>query len=118
MRFFPLILLANNAMDMGGGGGPTRMVGGPSVREPGAVENRLSLDPTDGRWPDLAGWTDGQKYTGAITLEQISPGEFLVTKFVSNDGDGGDTEGAGEDTSDNEDLAAAKPKENPALANL
>lgn len=56
----------------------------PDAPDPGAVDNRLSLDPNDPRWKKtLAGWEDGERYPiviGGIKLEmdQMSPGEFEI----------------------------------------
>lgn len=49
--------------------------------EPGAVENRLSLNPSE--FPEIADWEDGQRYEITIggkkrMMTQISPGEFEV----------------------------------------
>ena len=48
--------------------------------EPGAVDNRLSLTPSD--FPAVAKWRDGETYDlselGNAKLRQISPGEFEV----------------------------------------
>jgi len=46
--------------------------------EPGAYDNRLSLDPHDERWPFVLQWEDGEEYTLSIRVRQISPGEFEV----------------------------------------
>lgn len=55
--------------------------------DPGAVDNRLSLDPNDARWKDmLAEWEDGQEYTVTLTITQLSPGEFEVSR-VSGEGE-------------------------------
>jgi hypothetical protein len=76
----------------------SRPVGAP---DPGAVDNRLSLDPNDPRWKKkLAGWEDGGRYPitiGGIALEmdQISPGEFEIV--------GGETETPGEESTPTEE---------------
>lgn len=50
--------------------------------DPGAVDNRLSLDPGDPRWAKtIAAWADGEDYSVTIGLRQISPGEFEITSF-------------------------------------
>lgn len=70
------ILLAPDpavATDTGGGG---------AVQEPGAVDNRLSLDPSDERWKGYVdAWEDGKDYTVTMTVNQISPGEYEVTEI-------------------------------------
>lgn len=53
----------------------------PDKEEPGAVDNRLSLVPSD--FPVIEDWADGEEYDlsdlGSDTkLRQISPGEFEV----------------------------------------
>jgi hypothetical protein len=74
--------------------------------DPGAVDNRLSLDPNDRRWKKmLAKWEDGGRYhvtIGGISLEmdQLSPGEFEIV--------GGEAEEEVE--GDDEEAAPAKPK--------
>lgn len=73
--------------------------------DPGAVDNRLSLDPNDPRWKKtLASWEDGERYPitiGGIKLEmdQISPGEFEIV--------GGEAE---EETEEDEEAPAPKKK--------
>lgn len=58
-----------------------RAVGAP---DPGAVDNRLSLDPNDPRWKKmLAKWEDGGRYPIKIgswsgEIDQLSPGEFEI----------------------------------------
>lgn len=75
--------------------------------DPGAVDNRLSLDPNDPRWKKtLAKWEDGERYPiviGGISLEmdQLSPGEFEIV--------GGEAEEDVEDE-DEEEPAPAKSK--------
>lgn len=49
--------------------------------EPGEVDNRLSLVPSD--FPAIADWQDGEEYDldelgEGVKLRQISPGEFEV----------------------------------------
>lgn len=47
--------------------------------EPGALDNRLSLDPNDPRWGEkISEWENGQEYTIQIRVRQVSPGEFEV----------------------------------------
>lgn len=65
--------------------------------EPGAVENRLTLNPSDERWKaKVESWEDGQTYpiTGG-KIRQIAPGEFEVVDLqfggaeeVSDKGEG------------------------------
>jgi len=45
--------------------------------EPGAEDNRLSLNPSDEQWSEtLNAWEDGQCYKVELEIEQMSPGEF------------------------------------------
>lgn len=68
------ILLAPDANDNTAGGGS-----GTPGREPGSIDNRLSLNPSDDKWADkIDSWADGEKYTVTATVTQISPGEFQV----------------------------------------
>lgn len=61
--------------------GPRMNEGVTEPEEPGAVDNRLSLVPSD--FPVIQEWEDGQEYSlselGAdVKIRQISPGEFEV----------------------------------------
>lgn len=53
--------------------------------EPGAVENRISLNPNDPEFQSVVGdWENGNFYTlNDVRVEQISPGEFKVIKIGS-----------------------------------
>jgi hypothetical protein len=51
--------------------------------DPGAVDNRLSLDPNNVDWADaIADWEDGSEYTLTVKVTQISPGEFEVNEVT------------------------------------
>ena len=51
--------------------------------DPGAEDNRLSLDPNNPDWKEaIADWEDGQEYTLTVKVNQISPGEFTVIKVL------------------------------------
>lgn len=55
-------------------------------QDPGEIENRLSLNPSDPDFKDFVGnWQDGEEYTMTVTVRQVSPGEFEVTKAVPQD---------------------------------
>ncbi len=74
-------------------------------KDPGAVDNRLSLDPNDPRWKNkLSEWEDGERYPiniGGVKLEmeQMSPGEFEIV--------GGEAE---EETDEEESAADEEPE--------
>lgn len=58
----------------------------PDKEEPGAVDNRLSLVPSD--FPVIEDWEDGETYDLSelgddVTLRQISPGEFEIIPGAS-----------------------------------
>lgn len=69
--------------------------------EPGAVDNRLSLDPSDKRFAFAADWEDGARYTVTLVVDQISPGEFEVVS-----GSGEAQEGAPAEEAEGEEEAA------------
>ena len=50
------------------------------TEDPGAIENRLTVNPED--FPNILDWQDGRTYKitelGAKQIRQISPGEFEV----------------------------------------
>lgn len=80
-------------------------------QEPGAVDNRLTLNPSD--FPQISKWKDGQTYSlddlGDVTLTQISPGEFEV--FATFE----------EEEPESEDVETPKKKDsykNPAVASM
>ncbi len=93
--------------------------GAVTPEEPGAVDNRLSITPSD--FPAVAEWEDGQEYDiselgEGVKLRQISPGEFEVMP-------GSEAENAGEAAAPGEeaDAAAAAPAKrrgNPAVEDL
>lgn len=92
------ILLAPDANDNTAGGGS-----GTAGREPGSIDNRLSLNPSDPKWQDkIDSWQDGEKYTITVNVTQLSPGEYEVedvteAKDTESEGAGDETMGAEED---------------------
>jgi hypothetical protein len=63
--------------------------------EPGAVDNRLSLNPD--MFPEIKDWEDGKSYDITVgstktTMTQISPGEFEVEPPVEEGTSNGDEE--------------------------
>ena len=51
--------------------------------DPGAEDNRLSLDPNNPDWKEaIADWEDGEEYTVTARVRQISPGEFEVIEVL------------------------------------
>lgn len=61
----------------------------------GEIDNRLSLDPNDDRWPQVLDWEDGMEYTlSNVRLRQVSAGEFEVMSVDSDGTAGGGGEAA------------------------
>lgn len=107
-----LLSPAGSADDNTAGGG------GAQGREPGAVDNRLSLNPSDPKWKDkIDGWEDGQKYSITVSVTQISPGEFEVDEMPEGKPS---EEGAGDETAGAEEEAETthSPDGNPAMKKL
>lgn len=78
-----------------------------SGTEPGAVDNRLSLDPNDKRWAKiLAAWEDGETYKVTLEINQMSPGEFEVNSVEEEGGEAEPDEGS--DTEETSDTGGAK----------
>jgi len=114
MHKFPRLLL-DPMPGQGSSGSPYET--GNMADEPGAVSNRLSLDPNDTRWSDTLGkWDDGQTYTVTVTMRQMSPGEFEVTDLKSAAAP--DDESAETDDTADTAPAPAASSDNPAIANL
>lgn len=68
--------------------------------EPGTVDNRLSLDPSDSRWGKAVdSWEDGEEYEIKITVKQISPGEYEVLSATPTK----EAESSAEDSSETEE---------------
>lgn len=92
--------------------------------EPGAVENRLSLDPNDERWPAIADWEDGKEYTFTnVKVRQISAGEFEVTAAKAGaSSDAAPDQAAADDGGEAAAESAPPPRKgkysNPAIENL
>jgi hypothetical protein len=58
----------------------------PQSMDPGEIENRLSLNPSNPDWKNFLGeWSDGEEYTLTVKVTQISPGEFQVTEATPKD---------------------------------
>ncbi len=101
---------------MAGKAGLPANEGSVTPEEPGAVDNRLSITPSD--FPAVADWEDGQSYDiselgEGVQLRQISPGEFEVMP-------GSDAENAGEDAAPGEeaDAGGAAPKKKGPVESL
>lgn len=89
-----------------------------STQDPGEIENRLSLNPSDPDNRDFLGsWEDGEEYTMIVKLRQISPGEFEVTKATPQDAP---AEESGEQPAATDDSAGtdAYGDVNPAVARM
>jgi len=68
--------------------------------DPGAEDNRLSLDPNNPDWKEaIADWEDGQEYELSVKVRQISPGEFEVIE-VTPESESSDEEAAPEEESE------------------
>ena len=66
-------------------------------QDPGEIQNRLSLDPSNPNWRDFVGsWEDGQEYTLTVKVRQVSPGEFEVTSATPQETPTEDTGETGE----------------------
>jgi len=116
MKLARLLLAAAPGTDNTAGGG------GVTGREPGSVDNRLSLDPSDPKWADkIDAWGDGEKYAVTLEITQISPGEFEVTGVTDAKASEGE-EGAGDEISGEEETAGGEGgytgKKNPAIESL
>jgi len=73
--------------------------------DPGAVDNRLSLDPGNAQWSEqISDWVDGNTYTITAKVVQISPGEFEVTSIEAED-----SEEETESEDESEPMMAGKP---------
>lgn len=82
-------------------------------QDPGAVDNRLSLDPNDPNWKNiLADWEDGGEYKVRITITQISPGEFEVTGLTAKPAS---REMEDEDEGEDEEENYPEPREQPKV---
>jgi len=89
------------------------MEAGNTVPDPGAVDNRLSLDPGDPRWSKtIKGWEDGTDYTLKLKLRQMSPGEFEVVGL-----DGAESESESDAADVEEDKAEEKMPMKPGKVN-
>lgn len=54
------------------------------AEEPGALDNRLSLDPNDDRWSStVSEWKDDGEYTVTLNVRQVSAGEYEVVDMES-----------------------------------
>lgn len=89
--------------------------------EPGAVDNRLSLVPSD--FPVTEDWEDGQEYDLSelgddVKLRQISPGEFEVIPGASARQAASDEEAAGEPPAKPSRGTAKTGYRNPAVASM
>jgi hypothetical protein len=83
--------------------------------EPGAVDNRLSLDPNNPSWSDaIANWEDGKEYSVEVRLRQMSPGEFEVLEFTA---DSGEEEPSGTESEELSKGATGGGGSNPAVKN-
>lgn len=89
-----------------------------AMDDPGAQDNRISIDPNDTRWAALlATWGDGGEYEVKAKIRQISPGEFEVTELTGEEGETDATSGA-EETGEPAAPQGGLGYRNPAVASL
>lgn len=79
--------------------------------DPGAIENRLTVNPED--FPVIAEWVDGETYRltelgKGVMIRQVSPGEFEIVPPA----------GAAAAAAAEEPLAGEEGYVNPAVENL
>lgn len=60
-----------------------------AIDEPGEIENRLSINPSDEKYADTVGqWEDGKVYVfKEVHARQVSSGEFEVLKAIPEESD-------------------------------
>ena len=109
----PILLAPSPAINADPGGD-----GAAQVQDPGTIDNRLSLDPSDERWKDkLAALADGEPFTITLKCSGISPGEAEVTDVVDvQAGDGAEPKPGDDEAA--EPAPDASETDNPAVANL
>jgi len=85
--------------------------------EPGASDNRLTLDVNDATFDFTKDWSDGESYLlKNVRVVQLSPGEYEV--ISAEDGSGGGAEGAPPERRGSMGVAAEPGFRNPAIAKL
>jgi hypothetical protein len=103
-----ILLASGSQLDPSGGASSTD-----AGIEPGTVDNRLSLDPSDERWSKAVdSWEDGEEYELTLSVKQISPGEYEVisaTPAKGSDKAADDTEDEEDDSSPSSSYQSAKP---------
>jgi hypothetical protein len=87
------------------------------VTEAGEVDNRLSLDPNDDRWPAVAEWEDSKEYTLTVKVRQLSPGEFEVLEAEPSEAETPEPEEAAAEEEDAEE-GKKYGTSNPAVVGL
>lgn len=95
-----------------GGNGTDGGASPENIDEPGAVDNRLTITPSD--FPVTESWEDGGIYSlsqlGAdVKIRQISPGEFEVLPGMAEPSEGAEEETGEEGEGEGE-------VENPAMS--
>lgn len=61
----------------------------PSQPARGELDNTMSIDPNDPRWPYVRDWKDGAEYDlKAVRVRQVSPGYLEIVAMESNNGTG------------------------------
>jgi len=113
------ILLALDPPDDSAGGADDKTPGGGGApQDPGTIDNRLSLDPSDDRWKGYVDeWEDGKSYSVTMKVTQISPGEFSVEEIEdAKPADAAEETKPGDD--DNAPTEISTTSDNPAVQNL
>lgn len=83
--------------------------------EPGTVDNRLSLDPSDTRWAkSVDSWEDGEEYELTLSVKQISPGEYEVMSATPSKETESSAEDAGE-TDESDDASTGSKSAKPGV---
>ena len=83
--------------------------------EPGAQDNRLSLDPNDPKFAFAADWEDGKEYNVNLKVRQISPGEFETIEGTEGDPVEGEAESTAEDSTETSEEPPTANGRTPAI---
>lgn len=85
--------------------------------EPGATDNRLSLNPS--QFEGMADWQDGETYEMTVRVRQVSQGEFEVLDATPSEAEPEEEPGMKEpQASENEGAEPESNYPNPAVAKM